>query len=170
MRKAYDGFIAVLQTYSAILTLVMLGVVLLGVFFRYLMYQALSWYDEFAGYTLVWVTMYGSVVALARGKHISFETLVEKLPRVWQRISAIFATLCVLSFSLVVFLSGWELVREMAEETAVSIPEIRMAWIYSVMPISGALMVLVGVVELVKLLFGDGIAGGARPKAMEEGQ
>ena len=170
MRKAYDGFIAVLQTYSAILTLVMLGVVLLGVFFRYLMYQALSWYDEFAGYTLVWVTMYGSVVALARGKHISFETLVEKLPRVWQRASAIFATLCVLSFSLVVFLSGWELVREMAEETAVSIPEIRMAWIYSVMPISGALMVLVGVVEIVKLLFGDGTADGARPKAMEEGQ
>jgi TRAP-type C4-dicarboxylate transport system permease small subunit len=170
MRKAYDGFIAVLQTYSAILTLVMLGVVLLGVFFRYLMYQALSWYDEFAGYTLVWVTMYGSVVALARGKHISFETLVEKLPRGWQRVTAVFATLCVLSFSLVVFLSGWELVREMAEETAVSVPEIRMAWIYSVMPISGGLMVLVCIVELIKTLSGSGAGEGARPKSMEEGQ
>lgn len=170
MRKAYDGFIDILQVYSAVLTLVMLGVVLLGVFYRYLMFQALSWYDEFAGYTLVWLTMYGSVVALARGKHISFETLVEKLSRGWQRASAIFATLCVLSFSLVVFLSGWELVREMAEETAISVPEIRMAWIYSVMPISGALMVLVGVVELVRLLFGNGAEDGARPKAMEEGQ
>jgi TRAP-type C4-dicarboxylate transport system permease small subunit len=170
MRKAYDGFIAALQVYSAVLTLVMLGVVLLGVFFRYLMYEALSWYDEFAGYTLVWLTMYGSVVALARGKHISFETLVEKFPRGWRRASAIFATLCVLSFSLVVLLSGWELVREMAEETAVSVPEIRMAWIYSVMPISGGLMVLVGVVELVKLLSGSGVADSARPKAMEEGQ
>jgi C4-dicarboxylate transporter, DctQ subunit len=170
MRKAYDGFIDILQVYSAVLTLVMLGVVLLGVFYRYMMFQALSWYDEFAGYTLVWLTMYGSVVALARGKHISFETLVEKLSRGWQRAAAVFATLCVLSFSLVVFLSGWELVREMAEETAVSVPEIRMAWIYSVMPISGALMVLVGVVELVKLLTGSGVAAGARPKAMEEGQ
>lgn len=170
MRKAYDGFIAILQVYSAVLTLVMLGVVLLGVFFRYLMFQALSWYDEFAGYTLVWVTMYGSVVALARGKHISFETLVEKLTRGWQRAAAVFATLCVLSFSLVVFLSGWQLVREMAEETAVSVPEIRMAWIYSVMPISGGLMVLVGVVELVRLLFGNGVADATRPKAMEEGQ
>jgi len=148
MRKAYDGFIDILQVYSAVLTLVMLGVVLLGVFYRYLMFQALSWYDEFAGYTLVWLTMYGSVVALDRGKHISFETLVEKLSRGWQRASAIFATLCVLSFSLVVFLSGWELVREMAEETAIPVPENRMAWIYSVMTIYGALKVLVGVVEI----------------------
>jgi|PlaIllAssembly_1097288.scaffolds.fasta_scaffold266236_2 C4-dicarboxylate transporter DctQ subunit len=170
MRKAYDGFISILQVYSAVLTLLMLVVVLLGVFYRYLMFQALSWYDEFAGYTLVWVTMYGSVVALAHGKHISFETLVEKLSQRWQRATAVFATLCVLSFSLVVFLSGWELVREMAEETAVSVPEIRMAWIYSVMPISGGLMVLVGVVELVKLLFGKGPADSMRPKAMEEGQ
>ena len=170
MRKAYDAFISILQVYSAVLTLLMLVVVLLGVFYRYLMFQALSWYDEFAGYTLVWVTMYGSVVALARGKHISFETLVEKLSRGWQRATAVFATLCVLSFSLVVFLSGWELVREMAEETAVSVPEIRMAWIYSVMPITGALMVLVGLVELVKLLFGNGAADSTRPKAMEEGQ
>jgi TRAP-type C4-dicarboxylate transport system permease small subunit len=58
----------------------------------------------------------------------------------------------------------------MAEETAVSVPEIRMAWIYSVMPISGGLMVLVCVVELVKLLSGSGVEEGARPKAMEEGQ
>jgi TRAP-type C4-dicarboxylate transport system permease small subunit len=58
----------------------------------------------------------------------------------------------------------------MAEETAVSVPEIRMAWIYSVMPISGGLMVLVCIVELIKLLFGSGVEEGARPKAMEEGQ
>ena len=100
----------ILQGYSAVLTLVMLGVVLRGVFYRYLMFQALSWYDEFASDTLVWLTMYGSVVALARGKHISFETLVEKLPRVWQHVSAILATVCILAFSLVVLVSGWGLV------------------------------------------------------------
>ena len=79
MRKVYEKLIVILQAYSAVLILVMLGVVLMGVFYRYVAYQALSWYDEFAGYTLVWVTMYGSVVGLARGKHICFETLVEKL-------------------------------------------------------------------------------------------
>jgi C4-dicarboxylate transporter DctQ subunit len=170
MRRAYDRLVAVLETYSAALILVMLGLVLVGVFYRYVVDQALSWYDEFAGYILVWITMYGSVVGLARGKHISFETLVEKLPRGWQRAAEVFATLCVLSFSLVVLVSGWELIREMGGETAISLPEVKMAWIYSVMPIAAALMVLVGVVQLFTLLMGGEAKGGVRPKAMEEAQ
>jgi TRAP-type C4-dicarboxylate transport system permease small subunit len=58
----------------------------------------------------------------------------------------------------------------MAGETAVSVPEVKMAWIYSVMPISAALMILVGVVQLVTLFKGGDAAGGTRPKSMEEGQ
>ena len=72
MRKACEKLIVILQAYSAVLMLVMLGVVLVGVFYRYVVDSALSWYDEFAGYILVWLTMYGSVVGLARGKHICF--------------------------------------------------------------------------------------------------
>jgi C4-dicarboxylate transporter DctQ subunit len=170
MGKVYGWLIGALQAYSAVLTLVMLGVVLLGVFYRYVAYQALSWYDEFAGYLLVWVTMYGSAVGLARGKHICFETLVEKLPRGGQRMVEGFGALCVLGFSLVLLVFGWELVREMAEETAVSVPEVKMAWIYSVMPISGGLMILIGVVQIVRLFAGSDDAGAAKPKGMEEGQ
>lgn len=170
MRRAYEKCIAFLEGYSAVLTLVMLGVVLLGVFFRYVMDQALSWYDEFAGYILVWLTMYGSVVALARRKHIGFETLVEKLPLGGQRAAEIFAALCVLGFSVVLLVSSWVLVREMAEETAISIPAVRMTWVYSVLPISGSLMVLVGVMQVLTLFMGGDVTEGARPKAMEEGQ
>ncbi len=170
MRRAYDNLIAILETYSAVLILVMLGVVLVGVFYRYIINEALSWYDEFAGFILVWLTMYGSVVGLARGKHISFETLIEKLPRKGQQVMEFIGIICVMGFSLVVLVSGWGLIKEMAEETAVSVPEVKMAWIYSVMPISAALMILVGVVQLVTLFKGGDAAGGARPKSMEEGQ
>ena len=170
MRRAYDSLITILETYSAVLILVMLGVVLVGVFYRYIINEALSWYDEFAGFILVWLTMYGSVVGLARGKHISFETLMEKLPRKGQQVMEFIGILCVMGFSLVVLVSGWELIKEMAGETAVSVPEVKMAWIYSVMPISAALMILVGVVQLVTLFKGGDAAGGARPKSMEEGQ
>jgi C4-dicarboxylate transporter, DctQ subunit len=170
MRKFYEKLIVILQAYAAILMLVMLGVVLMGVYYRYIAYQALSWYDEFAGYILVWVTMYGSVVGLARGKHICFETLVEKLSPGKQRVVEAFDTLCVLGFSLVLLVSGWVLVREMAEETAVSVPEVKMVWVYSVMPISGALMALIGVAQIVRLFAGSDVARGAQPKGVEEGQ
>lgn len=170
MGRAYRRLVAVLRAYAGILMLAMLGIVLLGVTFRYVVDQALSWYDEFAGYLLVWLTMYGSVVALAQGKHISFETLTEKLPPQWQRMVEIFAALCVLGFSLVMLVSGWILVRAMAEETAVSLPGVRMAWVYSVLPISGVLLVLVSAVQLIALLRGRDIPGAPRPKAMDEGQ
>lgn len=169
MRRLYDGFIAALQVFSAALCLGMLGVVLVGVFYRYVVDESLSWYDEFAGYLLVWLTMYGSVVALARRKHISFDTLVLKLPPGWQRAAEVFGILCVAGFSLVLLAAGWQLVREMSDETAVSLPALRMSWIYGVMPISGALLLLIGLVQLAGAVTGRSPgAGSAKP--MEEGQ
>jgi TRAP-type C4-dicarboxylate transport system permease small subunit len=170
MRKTYDRFVAVLQLLSSALLIGMLGVVLVGIFYRYVVDESLSWYDEFAGYILVWLTMYGSVLALAKRKHISFDTLVEKLSPRARRIADIVAILCVLSFSGVLLVYGWELVREMADETAVSLPWIRMAWIYSVMPISGGLMVLIGVVQLVQALSAGAGPAVERARPMEEAQ
>lgn len=170
MRKAYDRFLAALQVVTAALAVVMLGVVLLGIFYRYVVDEALSWYDEFAGYILVWLTMVGSVLGLAKRKHISFDTLVEKLPRAWRRAVDVFGILCVMSFSAVLLVAGWQLVREMADETAISVPAVRVAWIYGIMPVSGALMLLIGAVQLVQTLApGKGPAlEKARP--MEEAQ
>jgi TRAP-type C4-dicarboxylate transport system permease small subunit len=95
---------------------------------------------------------------------------MEKLPPRGQRAVQIFAGLCVLSFSLVLLVSGWVLVKAMGGETAVSLPEVKMAWVYSVLPISGALLVLVGVVQLTGLLRGRDLGGPGKPKAMDEGQ
>ena len=50
MRKLYHRFVDVLQVLSAALLLLMLGVVLVGIFYRYVVDESLSWYDEFAGY------------------------------------------------------------------------------------------------------------------------
>ncbi len=170
MRKFYTNLIDFLLGLSGVLMLVMLGVVLLGVTFRYVINAALSWYDEYAGYILVWLTMFGTVVALAKGKHISFETVVEKLPTRWQRAVEIIDSVCVLSFSLVMLVSGWVLVRSMWGETSVSVPAVEMSWVYSVLPISGVLLVLVGIVQLTMLVTGQEMPGVPKRKAMEEGQ
>jgi TRAP-type C4-dicarboxylate transport system permease small subunit len=170
MRRAYERFQDVLQVLSAVLLLLMLGIVLLGIFYRYIVDDSLSWYDEFAGYILIWLTMYGSVLALAKKKHISFDTLVEKLSPGGRRVAEIVGILCVMSFSLVLLVSGWQLVREMADETAISLPHFKMAWIYSVMPISGGLMLLIGVVQLVSALSAGASPGAERARPMEEAQ
>ena len=167
MRKLYGAFLKVLAKFTALLAVAMFLVVIVGVIFRYVLDSSLSWYDEFAEFILVWLTMYGSVLALARGKHIGFEAIVELFPARLRWATEIFSTLCILGFSGVMLVSGWFLVRAMPLECCVSIPAVKMDWIYSVMPITGGLMLIICLVKLAAL-----VTGGSSPsaKGLEEGQ
>lgn len=166
MRKIYEIFLKALETFTALLAVAMFLVVIVGVFYRYVLDSSLSWYDEFAEFILVWLTMYGSVLALARGKHIGFEAIVELFPAKLRRATEIFSTLCILAFSGIMLVSGWILVRACGLETCVSITQVKMDWIYSVMPITGGLMLIVCLVQLAAL-----VTRGSPPsaKGMEEG-
>jgi len=151
VRKAYSALMRGLEDWAILLLVAMTALVVVGVFFRYALGAALSFYDEFAGYLLVWVTFYGAVIASHKGKHIGFETLVENLPRRAQRVVEIVAELFVLGFQLVLFYYGWVLVRSMEFDTAISLPFIPMAWVYSVLPITGGLMLLISAIRIVSL-------------------
>ena len=167
MRRIYEVFLKVLEFFTALLAVAMFAVVVLGVVFRYIFDSSLSWYDEFAEFILVWLTMYGSVLALARGKHIGFEAVADLFPPRIRRATEYFSAFCVLAFSLVLLVSGWFLVKAMAQETCCSVPSIAMDVIYSVMPITGGLMAIVCLVQIADLL-----SGGPKTasKGMEEGQ
>ena len=167
MRRFYEAFLKVLEMFTALLAVAMLLVVIVGVIFRYVLDSSLSWYDEFAEFILVWLTMYGSVLALERGEHIGFEAIVGLLPAGLRRATEFFSTLCVLGFSGVMLVSGWILLRAMASETCCSIPAVKMGWIYSVMPITGGLMLIVCLVQLAALVTRGSPTSA---KGMKEGQ
>jgi TRAP-type C4-dicarboxylate transport system permease small subunit len=63
--------------------------------------------------------------------------------------------LCSLAFQAVLLVFGIVLLRAMGHETAVSIDWIPMVWVYSVLPISGGLMVLISLTRLVLVLRGE---------------
>lgn len=59
---------------------VLVVMVLLAVFFRYVLNQSLSWSDELVRYLFVWFTLLGGVVVLREREHIRVEYFVEKVP------------------------------------------------------------------------------------------
>ena len=145
------------------LMVAMTALVTLAVVFRYLVDASLTWYDEFASYLLVWLSFYGAVVGTYRGRHISFETLAERLGLRARRRIAVVSELCSIAFQAVLLVFGIVLLQAMGHETAVSVDWIRMAWIYSVLPISGGLMLLVSLTRLVLVLRGEsGVLAGPR--------
>ena len=161
MRRIFDRLISVLDWWSMFLLVLMVLVVFLGVFFRYVVGSSLAWYDEFASYLLVWLTFYGAVAASYRGRHIGFDLLVSRFMPNTRRMADAIAELFVLGFQIVLFYYGWILTQKMGNETAVSLPWVKMAWVYSVLPIAGGLMLLISLDRLRHLLFGNATGKGA---------
>lgn len=161
MERFSRRFIELLQWWATLLLVLMVAVVCLGVFFRYVLGASLAWYDEFASYLLVWLTFYGAVAASYHHRHIGFDTVVSRFTPSTRRIVEFVAELFVLGFQFVLCYYGWHLMQKMGDETAISLPWVKMGWVYSVLPIAGGLMLLISLGRLLHLLFGGGTGKGA---------
>lgn len=154
MERVFRRFIDLVEWWAVVLLSLMVVVVSLGVFFRYVLNAALVWYDEFASYLLVWLTFTGAVVASYQRRHIGFDMLVDRLVPPARTVVEFLAEFCILGFQVVLFSYGWLLIRKMGEETAVSLVWVKMGWVYSVLPASGALMLVISLMRLVRIVSG----------------
>ena len=154
MARLLARLVALIEWWAVGLLVGLTAIVCLGVFSRYVLNSSLVWYDEFASYLLVWLTFYGAVVADYHRRHINFELVVDKLAPAARRVVDGVAELAVLGFQLVLFYYGWILTEKMGDETAISLPWVKIAWVNSVLPITGALLLLLSLARLVALLSG----------------
>lgn len=154
MQKLLGRAVAFIEWWAIGLLVALTALVCAGVFSRYVLNASLVWYDEFASYLLVWLTFYGAVVGHYQQRHISFELLVDKLNRTARRVVDGVAELAVIGFQFVLFWYGWVLTERMGEETAISLPWVKVAWINSVLPITGALMLIISLARLVAIVTG----------------
>lgn len=161
MERFFHRCIDLIEWWAMLLLAFMVVLVCLGVFFRYVIDASLAWYDEFASYLLVWLTFYGAVSASYQRRHIGFETFVARLMPATREKLEIVAEFLVLGFHIVLLYYGLLLVRKMGDETAVSLVWVKMGWVYSVLPISGALMLLISLRRLHQLTFGRARRKGA---------
>ncbi len=154
MHKLFGRLITLIEWWAVFLLVAMTTVVCLGVFFRYVLNSSLVWYDEFASYLLVWLTFYGCVVVDYQRRQIGFDLLVDKLGPTARRVVDGIAEIAVLGFQFVLFYYGWILTEKMGDETAISLPWVKVTWISSVLPITGGIMLLISLSRLINILSG----------------
>jgi TRAP-type transport system small permease protein len=154
VKRIAEGFAVAVEWWTAFLLAAMVLIVACGVLFRYAFGAALVWYDEFAPYLLVWLTFYGAVVASYRRRHIGLEVLVDRLAPGWKQAVELLAEVCTFGFQFVLCYFGWVLTQKIGDESAISLSWVKMSWVYSVLPISGGLMLLVSAGELLRLALG----------------
>lgn len=153
MHRLLGRLVTLIEWWAVCLLAGLTVVVCLGVFFRYVLNASLVWYDEFASYLLVWLTFYGAVVAAYHQRHIAFELVVDKLPPRARRVMDGVAETAILGFQFVLFYYGWILTERMGDETTISLPWVKVAWVNSVLPITGALMLLISLTRLTGIVF-----------------
>jgi len=80
--------------------------VLLAVFFRYVLNQSLSWSDELVRYLFVWFTLLGGAVVVREREHIRVDYFVAKIPLPFRRWIDMTMMLLVCAFHVMLVVLG----------------------------------------------------------------
>jgi len=147
MTRLLDNVLKLLLTACMAMMVV---VVTWQVISRYALGDPSAWTEEVARMLLIWVGLLGGVYAYREKAHLGLDLLFQKVGPTGRRRLNMITDLCCGSFALAVLVVGggalvqltWELRQTTA---ALGIP---MAWFYTVLPISGLLIVYYSIVSL----------------------
>ena len=144
MRQLYTR---VLEWIVVALMAILFIEVSLGVVYRTIG-VSLVWYDEVASILLAWLTFYGSALASAKRAHIGCPELVDLAPPPARAAARVLAQLATIAFFLLMGWTGYEVLGVLEGDHLVSLPEVPVSWVQSVVPISAVLIVIAEIVTL----------------------
>ena len=140
------------ESIAGVLLAVVVGIVLIQVFGRYVLQMSLSWPEELARYVLVWLTIFGAAAAAASRSQIVVDTLLELVPTSVRRALEVLSALAgLVAVGLLVWTSQPLITGPAGRSTspATGIPSF---WIYLAIPVGGVLLMLFALAELAEIL------------------
>ena len=144
LRRRYER----LLEWIVILLMAVLAVeVTLGVIYRTIG-ASLAWYDEVASILLAWLTFYGSALAAVKRAHIGCPEVVAFFPPNARVVARLVASALVIGFFAILGWMGYVILEVLATDHLISLPEVEVAWVQSVIPISAVLIILAELLSL----------------------
>lgn len=130
--------------------------VLLGVFSRKILGDQVRWTEELARFLLVWISFLGGAVAYIDDKHLGVDLLVERFDPLARRLSRVLVHGLIFAFAFCVMgVGGTKLVIDRFDAGQL-LPALQIdkAWFYLAVPISGYLIALFALGNVIALLMG----------------
>jgi TRAP-type C4-dicarboxylate transport system permease small subunit len=135
----------------AIQGMVLVGLMGIEVFFRYIMGRALSWPEEVAGIVFVWFTLLGIAVVMKDDSHISFDFLIKRLPKIAAKGIAIFSFLIIMAYAVAMIYAGYTYSKMFSFENTPA-ANINLLWVNISVPLSGGLIFLYALLKLLEIV------------------
>ena len=143
---------SILEKTLVIIMSLMVIDVLWQVFSRYILANPSSFTDELARYLMIWVGVLGAAYVAAKGNHVAITYFSEKMSTAKLKKIQLFINLTILSFAVLgMFIGGVRLVyiTMVLEQLSPSL-KIPLGVVYSVIPISGILIIFYKILDLKK--------------------
>lgn len=132
-------------------------VVLLGVFFRYVVRQPLSWSEEVARYLMIWAASLAISIGIMQKEHLGITFLISRLPSPMQKVAALLVNIAVLWFLWVLTKFGYFMALEGRTQLSPILSQygkISMMWSLAAIPVAGAFAMIQTILQIVLDLFG----------------
>jgi len=129
----------------------MLGMILMQVFFRYVLNDSLAWTEELAKFAMVWVACLVAPWAYREHLNVSIQMFADALPAILRRITELMITLLVIDICGIFFLQSLEFWQTGLSINASSVP-VKLAYFYSCAPFAFGSICLVGLEKLIEQL------------------
>jgi TRAP-type C4-dicarboxylate transport system permease small subunit len=143
----------VLEVFLIVLMSVLVVDVLWQVISRYLLSSPSSFTDELAGFLLIWVGVLGAAYVAGRKEHLAIDILVQRSPPARQRRLLYLIHSLILLFALSVMVTGGAVLvyTRFALQVKSAALQLPLGYVYSVLPISGLIIVYYEVLHMLKL-------------------
>jgi TRAP-type C4-dicarboxylate transport system permease small subunit len=139
--RAYEAVRVAVEAATWILTGVLVLLVCLNVFARYVLEIGIDWAEEVSRLVFVWIVFLGSYVALSRQAHMAISLAMKRVPDALRPGVARLSRVLVLAFLAALVWSGADLVATtIAYGRQSPILGISAAWGYASVPFAAALM------------------------------
>jgi TRAP-type C4-dicarboxylate transport system permease small subunit len=149
--RAYLDF--AIEAVAAALMATMCIIVFLGVFFRYVLGDPLTWTEEIARLCLVWITFLGTYLAYRRNLHISLDLVQKRLSRSAQRIVHLIVLMLVGMFMTMLMIQGAHYSQAFLG-SATPLLGVPLGLVYAALPFCAALLLVTILVDLISFLRG----------------
>lgn len=131
--------------------LVMVAIIPVGIFARYVLNSALSWPEPVAITCMVTFTFIGAAVSYRAGSHIAVSMMTDRLSEPLRKVCFLLADLMLMAISLFILWYSATLCAELWEQPVAEFPLFTAGESYLPLPIGSAITLLF-IVE--KMLFG----------------
>ena len=137
-------------TFCGFALVIMVITVTWQVFSRYVLNDPSSFTEELSRYLMVWLGLLGASYLFGKKGHLAITLLADSIPSKLNTVLQLVINLLILSFvSLAMIRGGSQLISRTMEQYSPAL-HIPMGYVYFILPISGCLMILYVVMNMLE--------------------